>query len=159
MIMENKVFRQKSVDRVASPEQLNDYVKVATPGVWMLLISVILLLLGVCVWGVWGRLDSAVQAAAECRNGVMTCYISESDAEKVAVGMKAAVNGQEFTITDISQEAQELSGDTDSRILHAGSFAAGDWICTAEADTDLADGVYEAVITVESISPMSFILN
>ena len=32
--MENQVFRQKSVERIASPEQLQDYMRVTTPGVW-----------------------------------------------------------------------------------------------------------------------------
>ena len=33
--MENKLFRQKSIDRVLSPEQLQDYMRVTNPGVWM----------------------------------------------------------------------------------------------------------------------------
>ena len=33
--MENKLFRQKSIDRVSSPEQLQDYMRVTNPGVWM----------------------------------------------------------------------------------------------------------------------------
>lgn len=34
--MENKLFRQKSIDRVSSPEQLQDYMRVTNPGVWMI---------------------------------------------------------------------------------------------------------------------------
>lgn len=31
------IFRQKSIERVSSPEQLNDYIRVATPGVRLVL--------------------------------------------------------------------------------------------------------------------------
>lgn len=35
--MESNIFRKKSMDRVSSPEQLNDYVRVMNPGIWMIL--------------------------------------------------------------------------------------------------------------------------
>lgn len=60
--MNNKLFRQKSIDRVSSPEALNDYVKVSSPGVWIVLAAVVVLLIGACVWGVFGRLETTVPA-------------------------------------------------------------------------------------------------
>lgn len=36
---------------------------------------------------------------------------------------------------------------------------AGEWVYTAAAPTELPDGVYDGVITIESVSPMSFVLN
>lgn len=38
-------FRQESLDRAKSPEQLDDYIRVSNPGVWMVLGAVLLLLL------------------------------------------------------------------------------------------------------------------
>lgn len=35
--MNQQLFRQSSIDRVFSPEQLNDYIRVTNPGVWMVL--------------------------------------------------------------------------------------------------------------------------
>ena len=37
--------------------------RVANPGVWTLLAAVIALLIGVCVWGVFGRLDTFADTA------------------------------------------------------------------------------------------------
>ena len=62
--MNEQSFRKKSVDRVSSPEQLNDYIRVANPSLWLVLGAVIALLIGVCVWGVLGRLDTTVSAVA-----------------------------------------------------------------------------------------------
>ena len=54
--MSDQIFRKKSLDRISSPEQLNDYIRVANPGIWMIRAAVIIVLGGVCGWGVgvWG---------------------------------------------------------------------------------------------------------
>ena len=46
--MSDQIFRKKSLDRISSPEQLNDYIRVANPGIWMILAAVIILLAGAC---------------------------------------------------------------------------------------------------------------
>ena len=52
--MDNKLFREKNLKRVSSPEELNDYLKVTTPRLWILLIAAIILLGGFIVWGTAG---------------------------------------------------------------------------------------------------------
>ena len=42
--MKNDLFRKDAVDRVTSPDQLNDYIKVVPTGVWFALAAVILAL-------------------------------------------------------------------------------------------------------------------
>lgn len=51
----NGLFREKSLQRVSSPEKLDDYIKVVTPGVWLVLTAVIILLAGVLVWASVGN--------------------------------------------------------------------------------------------------------
>ena len=53
--MGKTIFRQKSMQKITSPEQMNDYIRVSNPSVWMILAAVIVLLAGVCVWGVFGH--------------------------------------------------------------------------------------------------------
>lgn len=52
--MDKKLFREKNVKRVSSPEELNDYMRVTSPSVWAILISVIIFLAGFTVWGITG---------------------------------------------------------------------------------------------------------
>ena len=54
----SNIFRQKSIDRVSSPEQLNDYIRVTTPSVWLVLIAIILLLVGMVAWSVLGTVEA-----------------------------------------------------------------------------------------------------
>ena len=60
------IFRQKSIDRVSSPEQLNDYIRVTTPSVWLVLVAIILLLAGMVAWSVFGTVEAkAVDGSTE----------------------------------------------------------------------------------------------
>ena len=50
------IFRQKSIDRISSPEQLHDYIKVSSPGAWLVLVAIIIFLVGALIWGVKGSI-------------------------------------------------------------------------------------------------------
>ena len=41
--MENRLFRQQSMDQVNSPEQIRDYLRVTSPKLWMLIAAVLAL--------------------------------------------------------------------------------------------------------------------
>ncbi len=67
--MEGKsIFRKKSLERVTSPEQLNDYIRVTTPSVWIILAATLILIIGTLVWAVFGKIlvntDSGVKEVA-----------------------------------------------------------------------------------------------
>ena len=51
------IYREKAVQRVKRPEDLNDYVGVTTPSVWIVLIAVLLLLAGILAWTIFGSVD------------------------------------------------------------------------------------------------------
>ena len=42
--MKNDLFRKSSIDRISSPEQLNDYIRVTNPSIWVILAAIIILL-------------------------------------------------------------------------------------------------------------------
>lgn len=52
------IFREKSVERVSSPEELNDYIRVTTPSVWIVLIALVILLVGMLSWSIFGRVET-----------------------------------------------------------------------------------------------------
>ena len=53
----NSIFREKSMERVSSPEEHNDYIRVTTPSVWVVLIALVLLLVGMLAWSVFGTVE------------------------------------------------------------------------------------------------------
>ena len=55
--MNQQLFREKSVKQVSSPEELNDYMKVTTPRVWIILVAIVLVLAGAISWSVFGSVS------------------------------------------------------------------------------------------------------
>lgn len=51
------LFREKSLERVSSPEQLDDYIRVTTPSVWIVLAATVITLLGILAWSVFGTVE------------------------------------------------------------------------------------------------------
>lgn len=53
----SQLFRKRSLEQVNSPEELNDYIRVATPSVWLVLLATVILLVGMLAWSVLGTVD------------------------------------------------------------------------------------------------------
>lgn len=112
-----------------------------------------------CVWGIFGHLDTKLETAAVCKDGILTCYVREADIASVKQGMAIMADGKSFTVQNIDQTPIAVSDDMDSYVLHIGKLNLGEWVYKVTVDTTLEDGIYEASIVTESIKPMSFILN
>lgn len=84
--MKDELFREKSLKRVRSQESLDDYIRVAAPGVWLLIASVLLLLAGAFVWLRFGHAQSAPAEAARAQAAV--CRAPEE--ERVCSGQITA---------------------------------------------------------------------
>ena len=54
----SSIFREKSMERVSSPEALNDYIRVTTPSVWIVLIALAVLLAGMLAWSIFGTVET-----------------------------------------------------------------------------------------------------
>ena len=157
--MQNNIFREKSMDRVSSPEQLNDYIKVSNPAVWMIISSVIILLVGICVWGVFGKLDTVIKTGGVCQNGTACCYVKEADAAKIKATSTVSVDGKDYAVASMSNAPVKAGENVDPYILHLGNIGDNDWVYEVLFSAPLKNDVYEMNITVDSVSPMSFILN
>ena len=157
--MNQQLFRKKSVDKVSSPEHLNEYIRVANPGVWVVLAAIVILLAGVVVWGFIGHLDTTLTTAVVCENGEAVIYVTEADAEKIAVGMTVRVDDKEYTVSEISAEPSRVDGTMSEYAIHASGLTVGDWVYAVKVNGDFTDGVHKAEIVIERISPISFILN
>jgi len=54
---ENRIFRKKSLERISGPEELNDYIRVTTPSVWLVLAALVILLAGMLAWSMFGTVE------------------------------------------------------------------------------------------------------
>lgn len=157
--MDDRINRKKSLDKISSPEQLNDYIKVTNPGVWMILSAIIVLLIGVCIWGFFGRLETKLTLAAESENGETVVYIKEANKDSVKVNMDVRISDKTCSIVSVSSLPIAVSEDIEEYARHTGNLSIGEWVYVAKTDGKLPDGIYKASIVVDSVSPWKFIFN
>ena len=157
--MDNNIFRKKSIDRVTNPEQLNDYIKVSNPSVWIILMAIIVFLIGVCAWGYLGRLETKISVPCEVVNGEFSAFVKEDDVDKLFEGMTIKVKGTESSIEKISKKALNAKDNLDEYMMHLGNINEDEWVFRISGVIVLEDGIYLAEVIIESIAPMSFVLN
>lgn len=52
------LFRKKiSLEKVSSPEQMDDVIRVTTPAVWIALFALIAILVAILVWSIFGTIE------------------------------------------------------------------------------------------------------
>ena len=157
--MNKQLFKRNSMDKISSPEQLHDYVKVTNPGLWMVISAIVILLVGAVVWGFIGKIDTTMTTAIVADSGNAVIYIGESDVEKIEIGMTVRSEGKEYSITGISETPIKVDESFTDYAIYASGLAIGEWVYAVSIDGEHSDGIHKADVVVESISPISFILN
>ena len=157
--MGETIFREKSMERVSSPEQLNDYIRVTNPGVWITLAAAIVLLAGFLIWGAAGTLETGVDTVAVSDSGGAVCYVREADISRIAEGSTVRIDGGEYTVASVSREPAAVDADFSDYVLHVGGLEAGEWVYAVTLSGALPEGVYEAYVVTDSVSPITFLLN
>ena len=128
--------KSKTPQRVSSPDQLTDYLRVTNPGIWVLLACVILLLTGVFAWASIGTLETVIPVKVSVE--AQTATVIPGGSGTLARGMPLRVSGQEVLIGSTGTDAY-------GRVFGVALVA-------------LPDGVYDGTVVTERTRPISFLL-
>ena len=95
--MENKLFRKSALDKISSPEQLNEYMKVAGPGIWCIMAALAVTFAAFFVWGVLGSIPETAEItgtalAPEGSETAVYCFLTIDETKPLAVGMNVRVS-------------------------------------------------------------------
>ncbi len=131
-----RVFREKTLERISSPEQLNDYLHVTNPGIWAVLTAVIILLAGVFVWSCTGTLETKSPASMVVKNHVAEIVVKDDSV--LEKGMVIKEDSQEYYIASVSEDEYGRK--------------------TGIAEVNLPDGKYDAEVVTETTRPVEFLL-
>ena len=132
------IFRKKTLERISSPEQLTDYLRVTTPSLWIIFAAIVALLVGFFIWMSVGIMETTVKVGVSAQNHTAVIAVTNGDA-KLDNDMVLRVGGKETVI---------LSTRTDELGRTVGT-----------ADVDLPDGMYEGSLVTESIHPIQFLIS
>ncbi|HUV07630.1 MAG TPA: NHLP bacteriocin system secretion protein, partial [Spirochaetia bacterium] len=80
--MQTSVFRKSSLEQLASPEQLDQLMRVATPKGWVVLFALLALIGVAIVWGIFGRVSVTVRG-----NGILMKSGGILNIQHIAGGM------------------------------------------------------------------------
>ena len=152
---------KKALDQISSPEQLNDYIRVVNPSIWFMMVGVIIFLVGVCVWGIFGKLDTLLSVAAVNDNGRLVCYVKEADISSVNRDMDVEIGGNSYGIESIAARPLQVDDSFSEYLKHVGSLSEGEWVYEVVLDGSEGEqgSVLKADIIVERISPKTFVVN
>ena len=135
---ESTLFRKKAMTRISSPEDLTSYLRVTSPGMWIILAAVIVLLVGLFTWSAVGTLETAVDATVIVQDHTAQIVASGQGADELQAGMPLRISSQEFVIASVDYDEYGRA--------------------TARAEVSLPDGTYDAKIIVEQTHPIEFLL-
>ena len=160
----SSIFNKKAAERLRSPDDLDKFVRVTNPSVWVVLAACVALLAGLLAWGVFGAVTTNVTSMGVVIDGQAMCFLSAEDVSKVDVGDAASIDGTSMTVSKVASvplsrgEANiALSSDylTDALVKNDWAYQV-----TFEGDTSgLVQNVpLSASITVERMAPLSLIM-
>ena len=153
--MENKVFREKSMDQISSTDELHDYMHVTSPKLWMILSVILVLIIGFIVYVSTVTMENSfdvpavVEYADTNEDGIedsmtITLVIPNRFQEVVKRGMGVRIGDETGTIA-----ALLVVEDDDTQAV----------VFLDDEESKLPKGTYDATVVIESISPISFLLN
>ena len=115
--MDQQLFRKESIERISSPEELHDYMKVTSPRTWMILAGIVALLAGFMIYASVTTIESTTGVSVYSQNGEITAELNSDQQNVVGLNMPVRVNGKTGYVQDINQSEKmllDVSFDGDS---------------------------------------------
>ena len=158
------IFNKRATEKLRSTEDLDKYVQVTNPSVWVIMLAIVVLLAAALVWAVFGAVSTSVTTTGVVVKGQALCFLDAEEVAKVKVGDVANVDDERMTVSSVASipgSREEVSKVLESDYL-VSALLEGDWAYSVifEGDvSELASDVPLTVnITVERVAPISLIL-
>jgi len=109
----------------------------------------------------FGKIDTKIKTVVISDNYTSYLYVKEEDMAKIKNGMQVELNNNEniFEIADIEETPEKVTDDMDEYARHLGNFQVGEWVYKCRLNKSVKEGTYSANVVIESIAPMTFIIN
>ena len=165
--MDKGLFRQKSIERISSPEQLHDYMRVTSPKLWMILGAILALLAGFIVYASMTTMENTMPIKVMVEH----YEVPETDEETGEVAAEGRQEDYAFVYADLPMAYQDQVkpgmvvriGEEEGRINLITTMEETDtvslFINMEHEYIPLKDGEYDATLVLEKTTPISFLWN
>lgn len=168
-----EIFNKEAKDRVMSPDDLDKFVRVTNPSVWLGLGACIALLAGLLVWGLFGSVTTTMDVTGVYmddsegeEDNQIICFLSAADVAKVHMGDDAVVDGHKVKVAYVQgfptsrEDMLDILGNQQSLL---GALIHEDWSYLVSLDGD-TDQLFSYIplsirITIDSSSPLSLVFD
>lgn len=137
--MNEPIFRKKSLERISSPEEIDKYMKVTSPSMWLLMVAIVLLLMAAVIWSITGRIETTMDISTYSENGKVKVLILAEDMNQLAVGSEVRAGNRIGNVTEIKKQE-------------------GTFLVSADIP-QLQDGTVEVTFVTECIAPITFLVD
>ena len=154
-----KLFREKSLEAVESPESLNDYLHVTSVGVWLVMAVVIAILVGGILWGIFGHIRTTSLVAVSVSEEKSVAYVPYTVIRQALARGVVSVEGEDFPMrTDAEPQMTVISNETSPQVLLAGKLTVGDVVYEVPVIIDLAAVCYTGLVVTGDLHPLSVLV-
>ena len=160
MAEKEKVFREKSLQRLNSTDKLDDYLKVTRPSLWLILGAIILLLVGVVFWGTYGTIESTTTTAIIVKNNTYTIVMDKDVYDKLESDSFFRVENTEIKYDENATIDVVEYSQLDNKTIYYSNVTENDTIVSISGSISGFDnGVYSCTVVFEQIPPIKFVIN
>ncbi len=158
------MFTEEARSHLQSPDDLERYLHVISPSIWVVLGAVISLLIGLAAWGFFGSVSASISGLGASIDGETLCLVTPNQVAQLNEGDDAYVDDTFTSVASVSPTP--LSREEVSKLLGndylAYALIKDEWVYVVTF-TDYIDsepGVPLTVnITTERVAPISLILD
>lgn len=159
--MESKAKENKNITSV---NEFNDYIKICKPKIWIILIALIILMLSLTIWGIFGKIETKIDKQAISMNGTVYCFLDQNEIANISNNTSVKIEDKLYKINNIYDKAFSsdqvetfLSEHNINLELNLNSNSVY-YLLTIKVE-NVPYEIINISIIKESISPISFLIN
>ena len=104
---------KKPLERLQSPDDLDHYLRMTAPGIWISIIACVAILLGIGAWVVFGSVSDHITLRGVATTDGIVCFVDGDTALRIKEGDFAYVDGVSETVTHVEEWAYDTSRHTE----------------------------------------------
>ena len=100
--MQNQFFSNKAMKKLHTADDLEQYVQITNPRVWIILAACAALLTGLMVWVFFGTAATTVATSAVTLDGKTQSFLTYQEFQLIRAGDRAFTNDAPWTVSECS---------------------------------------------------------
>lgn len=155
----SELFRKESMDSLASPEQLKNYLQIPEISMWVTLLAALAAVCGLLAWGIWGQVVTTTDINGLVQDGTVTCYVSDPADVRVKMPVKIGkLEGEIVAVSGTPISKETLEGQYSESVINELKLSASNYKVIMKVN-GASDGVAKVVVETDRMNPISFILS